>query len=369
MNEANGSVLLVGSVPLNSAEDVFRTCAETFGSLVDAYTDGETGDRNYWTFYLPLRTYSVHPDLVAVNAPSDGRVHQPTRDASPEEWANSWWTFKLRPGVRELDFPTLHYVEEAERSYAIFRRLRDEGVIPPGARFKVSFPTTGSAIMGFFAQPEDWPVVYGAYRRAIRAEVAAIAEIVPHDELAVQWDTASEVRDILAGDEPLLPWSPQTSLEEKWSRHLDDMNQLAGVVPEGALLGYHFCFGTWGGWPKSYAPDISTCVRLANEAVARAGRRVDFVHMPVMPDADDAFLAPLARLSIGDTVPYLGIVLDDGLDSFVRRATAARVYLDRFGIASYCGWGREDPERLPTILADLRACAERLPAVLDRSTA
>jgi hypothetical protein len=105
--------------------------------------------------------------------------------------------------------------------------------------------------MGFFEQADDWPVAYAGYRRAIRAEVAAIAEIVPHEDLAVQWDTASEVRDILAGDEPLLPWSPHTSLEEKWSRHLQDMNELAGTVPEDAVLGYHFCFGTWGGWPKS----------------------------------------------------------------------------------------------------------------------
>ena len=52
--------------------------------------------------------------------------------------------------------------------------------------------------MGFFAVPDDWPVVYAAYRRAVRAEIAAIAGFVPHEDLTVQWDTASEVRDILA---------------------------------------------------------------------------------------------------------------------------------------------------------------------------
>ncbi len=364
MSKVSGSILLVGSVPLSTTEEVFRTCAGALGSLVSAYPDGEVGDRKYWTFYLPTRTYSVHPDLEAVNAPSDGHPHQPAADATPQEWADSWWTFKLRPGVRELDFPTLHYVEEAERSYVTFRGLREEGAIPADARFQVSFPTTGSAVMGFFAQADDWPVAYAGYRRAIRAEVAAIAEIVPHEDLAVQWDTASEVRDILAGDEPLLPWSPRTSLEEKWSRHLQDMNELAGIVPEAAVLGYHFCFGTWGGWPKSYAPDIGICVRLANEATARAGRRVDYVHMPVMPDAGEAFFAPLADLAIRDTRPYLGIVLDDGLDAFERRALGVRRYLADFGVASYCGWGREDPTSLPGILTNLRACAERLPHLL-----
>ena len=102
--------------------------------------DGEVGQRKYWTFYLPTRTYSVHPDLEAVNAPPDGQVRQPTAGASQKEWNESWWTFKLRPGVSHLTFESLHYVEEATRSYEIFRRLRADGVIPVDARFQVSFP-------------------------------------------------------------------------------------------------------------------------------------------------------------------------------------------------------------------------------------
>jgi hypothetical protein len=364
-----GVVHLVGSVPLESAEEVFRVCAGELGSLVSAFPDGEVGERKYWTFYLPTRTYSAHPDLEAVNAPAGGQVRQPAREASKEEWNRSWWTFKLRPGVTRLTFDGLHYVEEATRSYEVFRRLRASGEIPTGARFQVSLPATGSAVMGFFARPEDWPVVYDAYRRAIRSEVSQIATAIPHEDLVIQWDIASEVRDVLAGDRPLLAWSPQTSLEEKWQRHLGDMSHLSGDIPEDVVLGYHFCFGTWGGWPKSDAPDMAVCVRLANEAVARAGRRVDYVHMPVMPNADDAFFAPLRDLAIGGTRPYLGIVLDDGLDAFERRARAANRYLPDFGIASYCGWGREDPSSVPSILASLRDSAERLSSVLRPATA
>ena len=122
-----GVVHLVGSVPLETVEDVFRTCAGSLGSLADSYPDGEVGQRKYWTFYLPTRTYSKHPDLEAVNAPPDGQVHQPTRDSSAKEWNDSWWTFKLRPGVTHLTFDSLHYVEEALRSYEIFRGLRAPG--------------------------------------------------------------------------------------------------------------------------------------------------------------------------------------------------------------------------------------------------
>ena len=174
-----GVVHLVGSVPLDSVEEVLRVCAGGLGSLVSSYPDGEVGQRKYWTFYLPTRTYSVHSDLEAVNAPPDGQVRQPTRGASQKEWNESWWTFKLRPGVTQLTFDSLHYAEEATRSFEIFRRLRAAGDIPAGSRFQVCLPATGSAVMGFFAQPEDWPVVYDAYRRAIRAEVSQIVAAIP----------------------------------------------------------------------------------------------------------------------------------------------------------------------------------------------
>src|SRR5439155_26946428 len=181
----------------------------------------------YWTFGLASLVYSHHPDLEAVNAPRGGEVEQPTRDASPEEWNRSWWTFRLREGVESLTFDRLHYAPAAVESYRIFSRLRYEGVIPAGARFQVSLPATGSAVMGFFARPAEWPVVYDAYRRAIRDEVQRIGEQVPGEDLVIQWDIASEVRDILAGDRTLLPWSPQTSLEEQWQRHLGDMDELS----------------------------------------------------------------------------------------------------------------------------------------------
>ena len=77
-----------------------------------------------------------------------------------------------------------------------------------------------------------------------------------------------------------------------------------------------------------------------------------------MPDATGEFFAPLRDLRIGDARIYLGVVLGDGSDAFVRRAVDAGRYLPRFGIASYCGWGREDPDRVPALLADLRECCE-----------
>ena len=43
--------LLVGSVPLSSADAVFRTIADLLGSHVRRMPDGETGERTYWMVF------------------------------------------------------------------------------------------------------------------------------------------------------------------------------------------------------------------------------------------------------------------------------------------------------------------------------
>ena len=37
------------------------------------------------------------------------------------------------------------------------------------------------------------------------------------------------------------------------------------TIPEDVLIGYHLCYGTWGGWPMTEVDDLSLCVRLSNE--------------------------------------------------------------------------------------------------------
>jgi hypothetical protein len=82
---------------------------------------------------------------------------------------------------------------------------------------------------------------------------------------------------------------------------MTDLVDLASGIPEAVPLGLHWCYGTWGGWPMTEMPNLGLCVRLSNEAVKRIKRRVDYVHMPVVPNPDDAFLAPLHELHVGGT--------------------------------------------------------------------
>jgi len=92
-------------------------------------------------------------------------------------------------------------------------------------------------------------------------------------------------------------------------------------------------------------------VRMSNEAVRRVGRHVDYVHMPVVPWPDHAFLAPLQNLDIGDTKVFLGIVHHtDTIDDFRRRRDLACKNLPEFGIGSVCGYGRVDPQEAHDVL-------------------
>lgn len=90
---------------------------------------------------------------------------------------------------------------------------------------------------------------------------------------------------------------------------------------------------------------MALLVRMANYAVTNSGRRVDWVHMAgprYLRSEDDSFFRPLDDLDIGDTRVFLGIVLPiDGVEGLHRRHATASRHLKDFGVAMYCGFGRQ----------------------------
>src|SRR6185312_535251 len=86
------SQLLVGSIPLRSALDVFTTASDYFGDNLAAMPDGEFGDRIWWHNYLARYAYHGHPDITTIKrpAPVDGFPNWKPRDLS------DMWLFELR---------------------------------------------------------------------------------------------------------------------------------------------------------------------------------------------------------------------------------------------------------------------------------
>ena len=361
-----GDIMLVGSLPFETVEEGLRAVGSKLGDDVIAIPDGEVGPRKMWCMFLATDTYSKHHDLVESRRPSPAVIsneEKPVGDKKTRPGAapEYHWTFRVKDGVRRLDFGELGYAAAARESYATFCRLRDEGVIAKGPRFQVSLVATDSGTNVYFDDVTTWPMVHAAYAKAMKAEISKMLEVIPADDLAIQLDLAWEVVDLSIGDEQYFPWWPQSTLDQKFERYMTNLVDLASGIPETVPLGLHWCYGTWGGWPMTEMPNLELCVRLSNTAVARIPRRVDYVHMPIVPKPDNAFLAPLRDLNVGGARVFLGLIHpQDGIEGAKQRIGLAKRYLNDFGISAVCGFGRENPHELGNILELHKAAAGSL---------
>jgi methionine synthase II (cobalamin-independent) len=137
--------------------------------------------------------------------------------------------------------------------------------------------------------------------------------------------------------------------------------RLAAAVPSEIELGFHLCYGSPGDQPLIRLHDAQVLVELMNGIDAFAGRRVDYIHIPVPRHAGEAFFAPLrAWRQPSGTQLYLGLLQHDDTAGDQTRITAARRVVGSFGVAAECGFGRTDPNRLSSLLASHRAAAQAL---------
>ena len=326
----DSELLLVGSLPANSTEAALRQAAGFFGDLVFALPDGETGPRAGWVSYE--REHLVRPNPGVV-------VRQETESPTGlPRHAYETPVFGIKPGLSEIRFETWPRIDDAIAGFEVFRRLRAEGVIPPQLRFQVGLPFPASAMNAFKADfAADYPVAERAFEDLVTRELARLLEAIPAADLAIQWDMAYETQDI----EGVLAWTA----EGAWERFAGPVTRLTRLIPADVLVGYHLCYGTFPEWPMYEARDMGLLVRMANFAVASSGRAVDWLHLAgprYLRSEDKSFFRPLADLEPGDARVFLGIVLPlDGVAGLRRRVATASRYLGDFGVAMYCGFGRQ----------------------------
>jgi hypothetical protein len=323
-------LLLVGSLPADSTETAFRSGARHFVDLVFALPDGETGPRAAWVGYEREQLARPNPDVVVVE-----------ETASPTgipRHAYETPVFAVREGVDELRWERWPRIDDAIESYAVFTRLRDEGVIPAGLRFQIGLPFPSSALNAFKADfARDYPKAERGFEDLVARELVRLTEAIPPGDLAIQWDNAYETQDI----EGVLAWTSDGA----WERFAGPVSRLTQLIPEEVLVGYHLCYGTFPEWPMYEAQDMSVLVRMANFAVAESGRPVDWLHLAgprYLRSEDERYFRPLQDLDVPDTRVFLGIVLPiDGVPGLRRRHATAKRFLDDFGVAMYCGFGRQ----------------------------
>ena len=340
-------VYLVGSVPLGNAEQVFRTVSAAFGSKLKRVPDGETGERSDWITWL-RPVFSENPAFEL----SDEifRLHE---TAPPVR------RYKLRPGysIQDVKINNLFYADIAANSYRTFRKLKDAGEIPPGARFQVDLVPAHSVIWLFLVDELHAPID-PLYNEALKREVDKIAATIPHQELAIQFDVASAVFARLQREQVGAYGRTKAEMQKTFSNILVD---LGNRVPASIELLFHLCYGDSNHRHVVEPKDMGDMVDFTNRITVGIKRPINLVHMPVPRDrSDDDYFGPLANLRLrSETELCLGLVhYTDGIEGTKRRLATARKYAPAFSIATECGFGRRKPETIPELLRIHAAAAE-----------
>ena len=203
-------VHLVGSVPLRNAREVFTTVSGVLGQRLRRIPDGETGERSDWITWLEP-AFADNPaleksdELFRVHATGTARVR-----------------YKLRAGktVDDVQFDNLFYADIAKASYAEFAALKTQGVILKHVRFQIDLVPAHSVIW-LFLQDDLHQLLDPIYNEALKREIDKIAAILPHDQIAIQFDVASAVFARLQRGEP-----------NAYGKTRADMHSLAALLPE-----------------------------------------------------------------------------------------------------------------------------------------
>jgi hypothetical protein len=334
---------LVGSINLPDAETALRSAAEILGGRLKRIPDGEPGERYHWILFQPGRLAAT-PGLERVG---EQPVLVGELDVRP---------IRIAPGVdaAQLELAPLGYAQAAITSYAAFVRLRAAGVIAAGTRFQVSLPTP-VAVLGSFVVPEDRSTFEPVYTAKLFAELDEILAAIPHADLAIQWDVAIEFALIEnAGYRaPVTAWWSDGWWDDAWSGVIERSVELLSRVPSDVEAGFHLCYGDVGETHFVEPTDTTHLARFANAVTRIAPRRIDWIHLPVPIERDDAaYFAPLANLELDDaTELYLGVVhRQDGAEGARRRIDAAASVVREFGISTECGIGRAPHESVIEIL-------------------
>lgn len=282
----------------------------------------------------------------------------PAKDFSAEEVA---------AGVENLRAadPKTGYEDAAIESYAVFKQLREDGVIPPGVRFQVCLPTIASVIAPL-VQRDFRPAVTPIYEAALLRAIDTIQAAIPHEDLSFQIDLAADTA--FWEDFELYPaWFFPDSMAQRKAYMVDYTVRMFARVTPDVELGVHNCYGDMGHRHWKEPEDLGVVAERGRELLEASSRPIQYWHLPVPVSAMgklEAFFEPLKALlptlREHGTELYLGVVQAGDLEGTTKRIEAAQKALGDFpfGVATECGWGRTPPEDIDSILRILREVSE-----------
>jgi hypothetical protein len=334
------TVHLVGSIGLDTVDEVFGTVGPLLGPYLRRIPDGEVGGRRMWITWQ----YPVLRGNPLLRPDPSGAV-RPT---------NRFPLLTLAEGAdpAAIRFGELGYAREARASYLDFIAAQQRGALPVGIRFQVCLPTP-FAVVGSVVVGDALPAVEAAYERAMIAEVKALCSHIPHRDLCIQWDVCNEmvIWDGQRTDAVPFPDVSRAALLERMAR-------ICAAVPDDVELGLHLCYGDFAGRHFVEPRDATAMVELANALSQTSAHKLAYIHMPVpIERSDDAFHRPFGALALqAGTELYLGVVhAKDGVAGTEARIAAARRHAPPFGIATECGMARARTEATVRALLGVHA--------------
>ena len=338
MDSPNNLAHLVGSVPLNSAEEVFCSICDSLEGHLKRIPDGETGERTNWIFFQ-RQMLSQHPAME--------------HDKTIEKFKFKQWDGKIIREVallklkdnfdtNNLIFP-IGYSEHAIKSFKQFDQLQNEGKIPNNIKFQVSLPTPFATAFNYVS-PNGRDNFIEIYEKSMAIDVQKIIDAIPNNKLAIQWDVCQEV--LIFNN-----YFPNRSQNYK-QEVFDQLARIGNLVPSEVDLGYHICYGSPGDDHIIKPENFSMSVEFANGIFDNIKRTVEFIHLPgTYGSPDNSFYSPLADLKMpSECELYLGLLFYGDPKGDAERISAARKIIPDFGISTVCGWGRANPERIPSLL-------------------
>ncbi len=338
-------VHFVGSIGLDSTNEVFAAVGKTVKPFLKRCPDGEVAGRRLWISYQ-------WPVLRATS------FLEPSSDRTVPGMGLATLRIKPDSAPGDIRFGELGYAREARVSYQDFLQAKKRGELAESSRFQVCLPTP-AAVISAFVIPPDIPKLIPAYTQSMLREVRQIRDAIPHSDLAIQWDVCIE----------MIQWDGRSTLVTPFpgmeATFRDGFAQLAASVPADVELGFHLCYGDMDAKHFVDPVNLAKAVELANLITSVAARPVNWIHMPVPADRNDrAYFAPLASLIRGtDMDLFLGLVhSSDGVTGTVQRMKAASEITPHFGIATECGIARaRTPELVRSIMEIHAKAAEAFP--------
>ncbi|KIY04016.1 uncharacterized protein Z520_00708 [Fonsecaea multimorphosa CBS 102226] len=347
-------VHLVGSFPAPDATTAFSKCAIALKGRLKTIPDGEPGWRWNFTIGLVQKKATENPAIGRIWREYDEKYDPlPVKEMSAED------VEQLHEAIKSTSWK-LGYAEDAVESYKVFCKLRQEGTIEKHVRFQVCLP--GVSSMAIFVKPAFQYLVEDLTYQAMLQETEAITRAIPTEDLAIQFDIASDYIKNEAQQDPssylgVLREDFHPPQEDAMERYSGQYAGLMEKVPAEAYTGLHICMGNINNKPVLAPRDMSVMVALANRIIskAKASRQVQWIHFGCLAEwKDPTPYGALSKLEDKNVAVYLGLVYPDDLKGSKERVAAARKHLGKFGVAPVCGLARTSEDGVQSVLNILK---------------